>query len=99
MPENGKFLLGRQPILDRNEHVVAYELLFRSPDSAGAARLKSATHATASVIVHTLSGFGIKEVLGDRQGFVNVDVDLLMSDTIEILPNGSCLSMKRAEVE
>ncbi len=86
MPENGKFLLGRQPILDRSEHIVAYELLFRSPDSAGAAKMKSASHATASVIVHTLSGFGIREVLGGRQGFVNVDVDLLMSDTIEILP-------------
>lgn len=83
---NGKFLLGRQPILDRNEQIVAYELLFRSPDSTGSAKLKSASHATASVIVHTLSGFGIKEVLGDRRGFVNVDVELLMSDTIELLP-------------
>ncbi len=85
MPE-GKFLLGRQPILDRNEHIVAYELLFRSPESAGAAKVRNASQATANVIVNTLSGFGIREVLGDRQGFVNVDVDLLMSDSIEILP-------------
>ncbi len=86
MATNGKFLLGRQPILNRSEQIVAYELLFRSPDSTGSAKLKSASHATANVIVNTLSGFGIKEVLGDRQGFVNVDVDLLMSDSIEILP-------------
>jgi len=27
-----KFFLGRQPILDRNQEIVGYELLFRSAD-------------------------------------------------------------------
>lgn len=86
MGNAGKFLVGRQPILNRSEQIFAYELLFRCADSADSARIKSASHATASVIINTLSGFGTRELLGDRQGFVNVDVDLLMSDSIEILP-------------
>ena len=48
--------------------------------------MKNASHATASVIISTLTAFGIKEILGGRQGFINVDTEMLLSDTIEILP-------------
>jgi c-di-GMP-related signal transduction protein len=86
MAQNSKFLIGRQPIMNRNDQIVAYELLFRSAESQATAKLKNASHATANVIVNALSGFGMKEILGDRQGFINVDSDLLLSDAIEILP-------------
>ncbi len=84
--ENGNYLIGRQPILDRNEEVVAYELLFRSAASLDAASVWSASHATARVIVNTLSGFGLEQILGGHRGFINMDLDLLMSDSIAILP-------------
>ncbi|MBT0664454.1 HDOD domain-containing protein [Geobacter pelophilus] len=84
--ETPKYLIGRQPILNRQEQIVAYELLFRSAESKSAASMKSASQATASVIMNTLSGFGIKEILGDKQGFINVDVEILMNNAIEILP-------------
>ena len=86
MSENEKYLIGRQPILNRSEQTVAYELLFRSAASLSAAQMKNASHATASVILHTISNIGIREILGDKQGFINVDSDLLMSDSIEIIP-------------
>ncbi|GAM09593.1 putative protein [Geobacter sp. OR-1] len=86
MPESGKFLIGRQPIMNRNSQIVAYELLFRSAEAQPSARQKTSSHATASVIVNALSGFGMQQILGDRQGFVNVDCNLFMSDAIEILP-------------
>ena len=44
--DDGNYLLGRQPILNRNEELVAYELLFRSPGAASA-EVTSASHATA----------------------------------------------------
>jgi EAL and modified HD-GYP domain-containing signal transduction protein len=80
------YLIGRQPILNRNEEVVAYELLFRSVNSREKADVADASYATSNVILHTLSGFGLIQILGRHKGFINVELDLLMSDTIEILP-------------
>jgi c-di-GMP-related signal transduction protein len=79
-------LIGRQPILDRNEEVVSYELLFRSVRARESAVVADASNATASVIINTLSEFGLEQVLGSHRGFINVDLDLLMNDSIEILP-------------
>lgn len=84
--ESAKYLIGRQPILNRQEQIVAYELLFRSAESKSSANMKNASHATANVILNTLSGFGVREILGDMQGFINVDVEMLMNSAIEILP-------------
>lgn len=80
------YIVGRQPILNRMEEVVAYELLFRSPRSLAAAAISDATKASANVIVNALSNFGICDLLGNRRGFINVEFDLLMSDVIDILP-------------
>lgn len=85
-PKN--YLLGRQPILNCKEELVAYELLFRAPGSVTADVMDS-SQATASVIVNTLTGFGIQEIMGDHKGFINVDLDLLMDDSLNILPKDS----------
>lgn len=83
-----KCLMGRQSILNRLEEIVAYELLFRSPDSLTSATIQDSTQATASVIVNLLSDFGIQDILGKHRGFINVEADLLLSDSIELLPSG-----------
>ena len=81
-----KYLIGRQPILDRNQELFAYELLFRSTKSLNKAEINDATQASASVIVNTLSDFGLQQIIGQHLGFINLDLDLLMSDVLEILP-------------
>ncbi len=81
-----KYLIGRQPILNRNEQICAYELLFRSAQSLSSANVSDASQATASVILNTISGFGIQQILGNHPGFINLELDILMSDTIELLP-------------
>lgn len=85
LPKPGNYLLGRQPILNSREELVAYELLFRSP-GAETAEVDDASQATASVIVNALTGFGIHEIMGDHKGFINVDLDILMDDALNILP-------------
>lgn len=80
------YLIGRQPILNRNEEVVGYELLFRSSGSHNSASFRDASYATASVIIGTLSGFGLERILGAYRGFINLDLELLMSDSLELLP-------------
>ena len=82
-----KFFLGRQPILDRNQEIVGYELLFRAADVDHAV-FESHSHASASVIAHALSSFGIHEVLGGKFGFINVHLRVLLSEMLELLPVG-----------
>ena len=82
------WLIGRQPILDRDERITAYELLFRSPGSDNAI-VTDPVAATATVILGALSGFGVEQVLGDHQGFINVDEAMLFDDALELLPRES----------
>lgn len=86
MTTTQKYLIGRQPILNREEQICAYELLFRSAGSTTEANVSDASQATASVILNTLSSFGIKQILGDHLGFINLELDMLMSDSLELLP-------------
>ncbi|HEU4851967.1 MAG TPA: EAL domain-containing protein [Telluria sp.] len=78
------FYLARQPILGRDQHLVAYELLFRNADEPEADVTDQAA-ATAAVISHT-SQLGMKHVVGGRLAFLNVDEIVLMSDFIRFLP-------------
>jgi EAL and modified HD-GYP domain-containing signal transduction protein len=83
--KSDKFFLGRQPILNRHQEIVGFELLFRSTD-INAARFTNYSHASASVISNVMATFGIEEVLGGKLGFVNVNLDVLFSEFIELLP-------------
>jgi len=85
-----RWLIGRQPILDRGERLAAYELLFRS-SRTGPARIDDPALATARVMLGALSGFGAEELLGDRRGFINVDRELLMSESLELVPRERCV--------
>jgi EAL and modified HD-GYP domain-containing signal transduction protein len=79
------FFLARQPILGRNQRLVAFELLFRSADSPEANVVDHAA-ATAAVISHA-SQLGMQRVVGERLAFVNVDEIVLMSDFVRFLPH------------
>ncbi|MBU5636096.1 EAL domain-containing protein [Geomonas sp. Red69] len=81
-----KFFLGRQPILDRTQQIMGFELLFRSPESLLSANILDVQAASASVIVNALAQFGIQDVLGRHKGFFNVTREVLMSDAVELLP-------------
>lgn len=82
-----KFFLGRQPILDRKQEIVGYELLFRSADMDHAV-FESHSHASSNVITHALASFGMNEVLCGKFGFINVHLGLLLSEMLELLPIG-----------
>ncbi|MHB1214026.1 MAG: EAL and HDOD domain-containing protein [Thiobacillus sp.] len=77
--------LGRQPIIDRDQRIVAYELLFRTGNTAGVT-VTDDMQATASVIQHAFSDMGMQAVLGTQLGFINVSADMLLSEMVELLP-------------
>jgi EAL and modified HD-GYP domain-containing signal transduction protein len=85
MPDNQQIFLGRQPILDRHQNIVAYELLFRAGQT-GSADVLDDMHATAHVITRAFTELGISTVLGKHKGFINVHGELLLSDLLELLP-------------
>ncbi|CAB3718651.1 EAL and HDOD domain-containing protein [Paraburkholderia rhynchosiae] len=77
--------LGRQPILDREGALNAYELLFR----AGAhnyAEVTDDAQATAQVVARALGGIGVPAVLGQHRGFVNIDRAMLFDDIVHVMP-------------
>ena len=79
-----EFFLARQPILNRDQGVVAYELLFRRA-AVGPAGVTDDLSATASVITRLVE-FGPRNVVGDALAFLNADAAVLLGDFIELLP-------------
>jgi EAL and modified HD-GYP domain-containing signal transduction protein len=79
------FFLARQPILGRDQKLVAFELLFRAAPDHEDAQLTDYAAATAAVISHA-SQLGMKHVVGEQVAFVNVDEVVLMSDFVRFLP-------------
>ncbi len=84
---NPELCIGRQPILDRRQQIVGFELLFRSGDCRFA-DFTDYLKACAEVIDSALSGFGIQSLLGCHKGYINMVTDLLMSENVELLPRG-----------
>ena len=80
-----QLFLGRQPILDHEQQVVAYELLFRN-GSRNFAEITDGFQATATVIANAFSELGVEAALGNCRGFINVDEAFLFSDMLELLP-------------
>ncbi len=78
--------IGRQPILEKDRTIFGYELLFRGSQSAGTANVASNIRATASVMANTLNGIGLKKLIGEKKGFINVDLEIMESGILELLP-------------
>ena len=57
MPESQQIFFGRQPILDREQQLIAYKLFFRDGLSATAADISDPTQATATVIANAFTLF------------------------------------------
>lgn len=83
-----QLFLGRQPILDREQQLHAYELLFRS-GTQNAADITDGVQATATVIANAFSELGVEAALGNCRGFINIDEAFLFSDMLELLPRQS----------
>jgi len=78
--------IGRQPILDAKQQIIAYELLFRDSASASDAVIEDNLKSCARVLVNTMSDMGAQWLLGDKLAFINVSEELLHSEFLELLP-------------
>ncbi|MEN4053395.1 MULTISPECIES: HDOD domain-containing protein [Sulfurimonas] len=76
--------VARQPILDKNFNIFAYEILYR--DSPKSTKIDNDRYASAAVVSSVLNKFGTKQLLGDKRAFVKIDEKFLLNDIIFSIP-------------
>ena len=77
--------LARQPILDRQQTVIAYELLYRDGD-VDEAHVSDGEAATAQLALNALTEIGLDRVVGDRPAWINVTREFLLRGLAYSLP-------------
>jgi len=80
-----EIFVGRQPIVDRRQKLIAFELLFRAGHTA-TGMVNDDMRATASVIANSFGEIGLDKVLDGHRAFINFSRQMLMSDLVDILP-------------
>lgn len=78
--------IGRQPILNLQQEIIAYQLFFRDSAEAVSANIQDHMQASAKVLVNTLNDIGAQGLLDDKSAFVLVSQDLLHNELLELLP-------------
>ncbi|MCB2290024.1 HDOD domain-containing protein [Clostridium sp. CS001] len=82
--------LARQPILDRFNRLIGYELLFRD-NERNTYQGEDGDKATIEVIKNSFINIGIEKVTGDKKAFINFTESILKSDIFEVLPAKSVI--------
>jgi EAL and modified HD-GYP domain-containing signal transduction protein len=78
--------IGRQPIVDLQQKIIGYELLFRHSADASNAQISDDLSAGTNVLVNTFSNMDANWILGDKLAFINIAAPMLESDFLELLP-------------
>ncbi|MCX8049370.1 MAG: HDOD domain-containing protein [Methylohalobius sp.] len=78
------FLIGRQPIFDRNLDVFGYELLFRSLNTGPQA---NGTVITQQLIVDAILELGLEKLTGRARAFINFTADNVLTGAAALLPS------------
>ena len=73
--------IGRQPVLDRDMKVFAYELEFHK----GLSPTKKHLDATVELITKTQQEVGFNAIVGDKTAMISLPKDLIRSETINLL--------------
>lgn len=74
--------IGRQPIIDHDGNIFAYDLYF----SITGDKPVSLRASVSTLISTLLNTYGLKNILGERPGFIQVDHTVLLSDMVESIP-------------
>jgi EAL and modified HD-GYP domain-containing signal transduction protein len=73
--------IGRQPIIDSDSNLCAYEVLYKGSEAA------ISRYSSASIINSVLNKFGTHSLLGNHRGFVKIDEKFLLHDIIFSIPS------------
>ena len=78
--------VGRQAILDREQQVFGYELLFRSNGEDNFFAAKDGDRASCQTMNNALNVMGLQTLVGSNLGFVNITRQLLLRRLYTVLP-------------
>jgi len=71
----------RQPIYNRTQAVVGYELLYRS-DNINRANITDANQASCETILNSFMHIGIDNIAGSALAFINLPREFIVNDTL-----------------
>lgn len=77
--------VARQPIFAKDEHIFAYELLYRNGQDNSFPTI-AGDEATLDVIAHSFLTIGINELAGDKLCFINFTENLLVKEVFAKFP-------------
>ena len=78
--------IGRQAVLNRNQQLIGYELLFRPSGEASGVGKHTELQADTQVLVNTLNNMGTSWLIGSKLAFINIGEAMLSSEFLELLP-------------
>jgi EAL and modified HD-GYP domain-containing signal transduction protein len=84
-PRGSNVFIGRQPIFDRVQRLVAYEVLFRAGEK-NAAEVIDGARATATVMLNALTEIGLDRLVGAHVAWINLTRDAVLSGLGLTLP-------------
>jgi EAL and modified HD-GYP domain-containing signal transduction protein len=89
--------IARQPILDRQQHIVGYELLARESATSTQAPAQHTRASDTALLFHALSSISSENLFGDKLAFINVRLEDLGAEHLEIVfPERIVLELPRA---
>lgn len=80
------FYVARQPILDRNKELFAYELLFRDGMNNAFPKI-SAQVATSKLVESSQFSSGIEDITGGKPAFINFAEEAIINQLPTLLPH------------
>jgi len=83
--------IGRQPILDSSENIVAYALMYREHTEN--------KYSSASLVSNVLNKFGTESLLGDKRAFVTIEEKFLLHDLILSIPGEFFILSLASDIE
>jgi c-di-GMP-related signal transduction protein len=78
--------LARQPIFDKKEKVVGYELLFRSGFDNAYDNITDGDYASSSTLMNSFVNFGLDVLTEGKPAFINFTKKLLLDETASLFP-------------
>jgi len=73
--------VARQPIYDRNNHLIGYELLYRASDT-DVAEFSDGDLASSEVILNSFMNIGVDNLVGSSKAFINITEIFILNDSL-----------------
>lgn len=92
------FYLARQPIFDRNQMVIGYEIIYRSSLNSPEKEDKEYTEATNRMLLNSYLDVGMDSLLGGHIAFINFDKELVLRESPLLLNKSTTVIQLQSDI-